>query len=305
MDRGSHFSHSTRMLVLSADEALRHGLSCLGRPNNKRFKPSPLNRKRFKKLYGVNEVVLVQLWTYLQLTNVLEAKVSDAKQKHFTYFLMTLYHMKNYPVLEVLGKTFGACEDTASFWIRHFMKKIAALKETRIVWPEDFGPTRFILSVDCVNFGINEPRHAIFHKMKEYFDRKGGKAGLTYEVALDLWESNIIWLNGPFPAATGDSKIFKEEGLMDHIPEGKKGIADKIYEGQPKIAPHNSLDNDDVRDFKARGRARMESVFTRFKSFGCLKQRFRHGMLNHEMYVHAVAVIITFQFECGSPLFDI
>jgi len=92
---------------------------------------------------------------------------------------------------------------------------------------------------------------------------------------------------------------------MDSIPEGKKGIADKIYDSQPKIATHNSLDNDDVRDFKARARARMESVFTRFKSFACLKQRFRHTRLNHQGYVHAIAVIVTFQFEYGSPLFDI
>ena len=128
---------------------------------------------------------------------------------------------------------------------------------------------------------------------------------MTCEIALDLWSSRIIWLHGLFPAATGDAKIFQEEGLCDEMPVGTKGIADKIYRGLDKIVLHNSLDKEDVREFKRRARARQESVNARLKSFDCLKQRFRHGVENHQMYVHAVAVMLTFQFENGSPLFHI
>ena len=295
------------MFLVNPDEMLQHGLSIVGRQSNrnKEFKASAKNRKRFKKFYGSTEEVVAVIWGELQTTNVPEAKVSDAKEKDLSMFLLACHHAKGYAVLETLAKAFGVCEDTASHWARYYLKKLAVLKEHKIVWPTDFQGRKFILLVDCVNFGINEPRHPVLHKVREFFDRKGGKAGLTYEIALDLWSSNIIWLHGPFPSATGDQRIFKEEGLCDEMPEGTKAIADKVYKGQNKISLHNSLDDEEVREFKRRARARQESVNARLKSFECLKQRFRHGVKNHHIYVHAVAVMLTFQMENGSPLFHI
>lgn len=92
---------------------------------------------------------------------------------------------------------------------------------------------------------------------------------------------------------------------MERIPAGKKAIADKIYTGCEHIALHNSLDTEDVREFKSRARAQQESINARLKSFGCLRQRFCHGVAKHEDFAHAVAVICIFQMENGLPLFNV
>mgnify|MGYP005865085489 CR=1 FL=1 len=190
-------------------------------------------------------------------------------------------------------------------WVGFYAKKIAALLPEYVKWPDNWDTT-FIISVDCVNFGTNEPRHPTLHKQKEYFDRKGGKAGLTYEIALHLFENKVVWMNGPFPPnAGGDVAIFTNEGLQNRIPQGKKAIADKIYTGLEKIALHNSLDCQEVREFKSRARARQESINARLKSFGVLKQRFRHTIAKHQTFAHAVMVLCTIAMANGSPLFNV
>jgi hypothetical protein len=129
------------MHFIASDEVLEKALSWIGRPSPRLFKFSFLNQKRFKKFCGSDELQVAHLWAHLQCTDVQEALVSDAKEKDFKMFLLALHHLKNCPVLEVLAKTFGVCEDTASKWAHHCIGKIAALKESRIVWPNDFGPS--------------------------------------------------------------------------------------------------------------------------------------------------------------------
>ena len=42
----------------------------------------------------------------------------------------------------------------------------------------------------------------------------------AYEIALSLYVNQIAWFNGPFPAATADITIFRDE-LEGMIPEGQ------------------------------------------------------------------------------------
>jgi len=190
--------------------------------------------------------------------------------KNFKDFMMALHHLKAYPLEDVIAGRFGVHEQTARKWAKYYTEKIAALHSEKIVWPQDNEwTTTFIISVDGVNFGLNEPRHPVLHKQKNYFDCKGGKAGVTYEVALHLWENRVVWFNGPFPAnENNDAGIYQKKGLMDAVPEGKKVIGDKIYSGSPKCCTHNSLDSENVREFKRRARSRQESYNARLKSFG-------------------------------------
>ena len=274
--------------------------------------------RRFKAHYGSKPKVYAEMWEALQVTDIAAAKLTDLSDKDFDNFMMALYFMKAYPTEEELSSRFSVHEQTARKWVRFYVNKMSALLEARVIWPQDDEwDTTFIISFDCVNFGTNETRHPTLHKNKKLFDRKGGKAGLTYEIALHLWENRVVWINGPFPPNDGgDRAIFVEEGLQAAIPEGKKGIADKIYKGCDKVALHNSLDCYEVRLFKRRARARQESINARLKNFGVLKQRFRHkkahlqhegfvGSTKHETFVHAALVICTFQMEFGSPLFNV
>ena len=306
-------------LIFTTEEVMTEGLRLVG------YKERQLNRvrrktavRRFKAHFGSNAKVYAELWEALQVTDIVDAKVTDPSEVDFNNYMMTLYFMKSYPTEEELSSRFGIHEQTARKWVRFYVSKIAAYIEACVIWPnDDEWNTTFIVSFDCVNFGTNETRHPTLHKDKKLFDRKGGKAGLTYEIALHLWENRVVWINGPFPPNDGgDRAIFVEEGLQAAIPEGKKSIADKIYRGCDKVALHNSLDPPEVRLFKRRARSRQESINARLKNFGVLKQRFRHkkahnqhkdfvGDSKHQTFVHAVMVICTFQMEHGSPLFAI
>lgn len=291
--------------ILTPSQVLKRGLEILGCNElaQQRVKRST-NTRRFKRNYGPPPLVVSVMWHQLQSTNTANARIEGVTAKDFDMFLLALFYMKNYLTEEVMALRFKVDEKTVRKWARHYISKLAALKDTKIVWP-DHWDTTFIISVDCVNFGLNEPRHPTLHKDPRYFDRKGGKAGHTYEIALHLWESRIVWINGPFPAATGDQVIYNTQGLMDRIPEGKKCIADKIYVGCNKIALHNSLDTEEVREFKGRARARQESINARLKSYSILSNRFRHGKDNHQAVVSAIAVIVSFHMEHGSPLFAV
>mgnify|MGYP005846334489 CR=1 FL=1 len=296
--------------IYTEGEVSFHGLQKVGYDQAKQAKvKEPTRLRRFKKHFGASPKVVGLVWEELQTTDNALAKLApdENTQKHFDLFLMCFFYLKTYPIEETLASRFQIHEQTARKWIRHFVNKIAELHNEKVVWPDDNEwDTTFIISIDCVNFGTNEPRHPTLHKQKKYFDRKGGKAGLTYEVALHLWENRVVWFNGPFPPNDGgDAAIFKEKGLQDKIPAGRKAIADKIYKGIAKIALHNSLDTPAVREFKGRARARQESIMSRLKSFGVLKQRFRHGIAKHEKIARAVMVICVFQMENGSPLFSV
>ena len=274
--------------------------------------------RRFKAHFGSTPKVCAELWEGLQTTNIANAQVVNPSEDDFKKYMMTLHFLKAYPTEEELSSRFALHEQTVRKWVRFFVDKISSLLPQQVVWPEpNEWQTTFIISVDCVNFGTLETRHPTLHKDKKLFDRKGGKAGLTYEIALHLWENRIVWINGPFPPNDGgDRAIFVNEGLEAAIPDGKKAIADKTHAGLDKIALHNSLDCNEVRMFKRRARARQESINARLKNFGVLKQRFRHKKAHvqhaaftngakHQAFVHAVAVICTYQMQHGSPLFTV
>jgi DDE superfamily endonuclease len=118
-------------------------------------------------------------------------------------------------------------------------------------------------------------------------------------------ESRIVWMNGPFPAAKPDIKIFREDGLKDKIPMGKRAIADNGYRGEPAvISTRNPHEPPASRKFKRRARCRQETFNSRLKNFQILVMPFTHGIPKHKMAFEAVCVICQYQLD-ESPLFSI
>jgi hypothetical protein len=48
-----------------------------------------------------------------------------------------------------------------------------------------------------------------------------------------------------------------------------------------------------------------ETFNSRLKNFHCLDDRFRHGIDKHKICFEAICVIVQYQLENGSPLFDV
>ena len=152
-------------------------------------------------------------------------------------------------------------------------------------------------------------------KNPKTYSHKFKQAGLAYEIALAIYESKCVHINGPFDASVHDKTIFedptldedgKPKGLMYKIPKGKKAIGDKGYQGFPGIvSTSNSHDTPEVRKFKGRAKARQESFNRRIEAFKILSERFRHAREKHKVIFEAVVVICCYQMENGSPLFDV
>ena len=152
---------------------------------------------------------------------------------------------------------------------------------------------------------VAEPKHPTQSKNPKYYSHKFKQAGLGYELGVSVFLNRLVWMNGPFPAADHDIKVFREKGLKDMIPIGKKIIGDNGYRGENDIisTPNNAHDPVELRKFKSRARARHESFNARIKNFRCLAMQFRHGVAKHKIVFEAVCVICQYQLENGSPLF--
>lgn len=78
-----------------------------------------------------------------------------------------------------------------------------------------------LVSVNGTDFQIKEPFPFCKKTSKVWYSEKLNAAAVRYEVALSIYNGNIVWVNGPFPAgAFTDVKIFLEEGLADSLDEG-------------------------------------------------------------------------------------
>jgi hypothetical protein len=162
------------------------------------------------------------------------------------------------------------------------------------------------LSVDGTHCRISEPEAV---PSSQWFSHKLNKPGVSYEIAVDLTDSKIAWINGPFPAAKHDIAIYRQEntGLKWKIPDGKKVIADRGYKGaaNKELSTPNVFDDKETSIFKRRARARQETVNKKMKDFNILDNRFRHLVKKHKSVFEAFAVIVQMDMDNGLKLFAV
>jgi hypothetical protein len=112
---------------------------------------------------------------------------------------MAVNELKLYLTEHVQAGRWGMDENTFRHRWKETVKGIAALKEKKIKFdPHDFPAGQvFLMSVDGVNFTIREPRAE--NPGSHWYDHKSHSAGISYEVAVDVRCSRILWINGPRP----------------------------------------------------------------------------------------------------------
>ena len=89
------------------------------------------------------------------------------------------------------------------------------------------------------------------------------------------------------------------------VPVGKKLLVDSCLKGSAEASNRKASNSHEMKHFRSRAQCRQETLFKRFKEFGILRQRFRHGLDLHRMVLGAVAVIVQYAMENGQPLFDV
>ena len=124
------------------------------------------------------------------------------------------------------------------------------LYHPKIVWPKRWtteNPGLYgkdceihLCTTDGTHKRTLEYSHPKMSKNPKTYSHKFKQAGLAYEIALAIYESKCVHINGPFDASVHDKTIFedptldedgKPKGLMYKIPKGKKVIGDKGYRG--------------------------------------------------------------------------
>lgn len=303
------------MLVVTPDEILREGLEIggFGLKRQQKVTRKTLLR-RFKAFYGSNPIVYAEIIEDLQTTQCEKAHVAPNKIS-VEKLLLAMSFLKCYQSEEVRAGSSKYTEKTVRKWGWFYARKIQALKEEKIVWPEQWNDGHpllhdndtpvFIISVDGVHCKVNEPIHPVYSKNPKYYSHKSNGPALDYELGISVFDNKLVWMKGPKPAATHDITVYRE-ALKNKIPAGKRAIGDNGYRGEPNtISAPNSHDSKELRRFKSRARARHESFNARIKNFKCLSERFRHGIDKHRICFEAVCVIVQYQLENGSPLFDV
>jgi DDE superfamily endonuclease len=298
------------MLILTDDEVLSKALMLVGFNEERQARvQNKTNEARFLEHFGSMPQVYAQLWEDLQTTNVAEARIDVQHEKDFDYFMGAIHFLTVYPTEKQRSGIFKRCDRSCREWGWLFVRKIAALKELKVGWPENWTDENldlpyFLLSVDGTHCSYHEVKHPVLPYDPQMYSHKTNKPALSYEVALSLHESRVVSVRGPVKAAVHDKTVFGAH-LQDLIPEGCMGIADRGYRGVPNLSTPNRYDAQNVRDFKRRARARQESFFTRVKRFAAVRDQFRHhDVEKHKWTFVAVCVIVQYQFENGSPLYE-
>ena len=174
-----------------------------------------------------------------------------------------------------------------------FLEKIQALKQQKIVWPDDIDDI-WACSVDVTHCWVHKVTHPEFSLDPEYYSHKHNKSGITYELAISLQEQRLIWINGGFKSGKyNDVGIFKEEGLQDLLRQlGNQAIGDGGYEGPDEISTPNSIDLRPVQKFKSSALKRHEKFNGFIKVYDCLKGRFQHSPDHLSACFEAVCVLV-------------
>ena len=74
-------------------------------------------------------------------------------------------------------------------------------------------------------------------------------------------------------------------------------IADKTYRDRHFMIPTSNDRN--LNLLMAQIRSRHENIYQRFKKFGCMQQRYQHGLEKHGMVFEAVVNIVNLKLKTG------
>jgi hypothetical protein len=312
------------MRFLGATEVLQRGFQvCQGLPsrNFDKQEPTKSDVKLFKKHYGSDPAVLARMWhdmgeTIMSETGNTIISSNDKTEKGFKSFLIATHFIWAYPKNgEMLASRVGVgLRQVQGENLWRWVRMIASLKEKKFVWPTDVyndpNGRIYIVSVDGVDFKVWEMKHPTMTIDKGGYSHKFNHGALKYEIAIDIYTSQVVWISGPHKAGTHDKTIFEEKGLQAKIPNGKKAITDRVYgskakpDAHEKLALPNPCDAPLLANFKARVRSRHESFNGRLKFFRSLADTYHHDLKKHGHVFEAVAVTVQYQMDMGSQLFD-
>lgn len=299
---------------LTVNNVLVKGLKAVGfSPGRIARVSNATNNGRFRAHYGSSPLDVAEMWYDLCHTDIPESKLpmKDKNERGFKRFLVSLFWLFTKPKnQELMASRFGLCErEVGGDALWKWIKRIQGMKKNKIVWPEqemnDPAGVKIIFSVDGVDFKIWELKNPRFNRDPAWCSNKFKAAGVRYEIALSIHSSKIIWLNGPFKCGSNPDRNIFRANLIHNIPRGKKGVADRGYEGcELQLCLPTAKAPKRLQNFMSRVRCRQETFNSRLKNFSSMSETWTHGIEKHQIAFEVVCVIVQYQMDNGSALFD-
>jgi len=145
-----------------------------------------------------------------------------------------------------------------------------------------------LVTCDGTDFKIDEPTPF----SSKWYSQKFKHAGLRYEVCICIQTGWIVWINGPYPPGFWPDLSISRDGLNQALDRGEKFLADGGYADSHGWSFTPTGYNTREEYMKAVLRARHETVNSKFKVFGAMKQQFRHHRSKHGACFGAIANIV-------------
>ena len=299
-------------VIFTSGEILNKGLELLRFPGERieKFKHSRAV-DRFRLAFGATPKIVAQIWDDLQTTTIDSARLDPGKKnRSMDDFLRTLFFLRKYETEKDRESRWQVSDRKQRDQCWYYLKKLQALKKMKVRWINGKEDDVWIMTVDGVSSATNEPNHPEFSQDTKAYSHKKKHAGLTYELGISLFSSNLVWMNGPFLSGANDKTNFVKQGVKQKLKSvKKKALGDKIYNGHPnEISTFNAMDNDVTKRLKSRAQMRHEKFNGMMKEYNVLSQQFRHPSPENEKFAmcfEAVAVICQYRLENGEPLFDL
>ena len=307
-------------MILSPNDVLRLGLM-VGRmtPEEQQSKGNHACVELFKGVYGSTPEVMQQIWEDLCTTQIPTAQIPDNEKNHkgFKMFMIANYQLWVYPRnARVIEMQFGPIpeKNTRGDPLWKWVRRLEALLPSKIKWLDSLNDPNgavFIISVDGTDCKTFERRdHPTLPYNPRMYSQKFNHGGYKYEIGVAVYENKIVWVSNASDAGRNDITIFREDGLLNRIPNGKMAVGDRGYETSiaaemDRIAFKRNEDPIELKKFKARVMCRHETVNARIKNFHCTSGTFRQGKDSHQSAFKAVCVIVQYQIDNGAYLFDV
>ena len=102
-----------------------------------------------------------------------------------------------------------------------------------------------------------------------------------------------------------------DSDLLNKIPDGKRCVVDGGYSGNlDKFSGYNQFDSKEVQEFKARVKARHETINKRTNDYKAMAETWRHDREKFPAACRAVGVLLQYGIEdknpeSANPLFNV
>ena len=269
---------------------------------------------QFHKHYGSSSLVLAEMWYDMCHGEVLVPELTT-KETHrgLKMFFAANFFLWTYPKnSSLLASRFGLCEKYARgkhLWV--WIKRIDMLSKKVIKWDPRLDArdaSFFAISIDGVDKQTRERKHPTLPYDTKNMSHKHHHGGSKWQIVLSVHSAKCVDIYGPCRGGMGDKEMLARSGVLRKLKHNKVAIVDRGYidkKKSVKLSWPNPHDAKEVNNFKSRARLRHESFNGRMSFFDSLSQEFRHTEEQHGIVFKAVATIVQYQMNNGSPLFEV